>query len=78
MGGRDHEINFYRSRAVEMIQKAQSAPTETTRQAYLSLAEKWTQEADSLLAEGQKTGSEDLRAPGERDLADKISPLPEN
>jgi hypothetical protein len=42
------EADFYRARAIDMMKKAQSAPSDITRQAYLDLAKKWTEQADSL------------------------------
>jgi len=42
--------DYYRARAMEMMEKAQEAPTKATRLAYLNLAHKWTEEAERLEA----------------------------
>jgi hypothetical protein len=42
------EADFYRARAIDMMKKAQSAGSEITRQIYLDLAQKWTEQAESL------------------------------
>jgi len=63
--------DYYRARAMEMMEKAQEAPTKATRMAYLNLARKWTAEAEKL------DGASDLSLPqqmparetGERDGA---------
>jgi hypothetical protein len=43
-----HDAEYYRARAAEMLEKAQNAPTKAVRLAYLNLARKWTAEAERL------------------------------
>ena len=43
-----NEASFYRARAIDMMKKAQSANSETTRQVYLELAQKWAEQAEAL------------------------------
>lgn len=63
--------DYYRARAMEMMEKAQEAPTKATRLAYLNLAHKWTEEAEKLEAGGDGSPPPQSPAPrsGERDGA---------
>lgn len=63
--------DYYRVRAMEMMEKAQEAPTKATRLAYLNLAYKWTEEAEKLEAAGDVSPLPQMPAPetGERDGA---------
>jgi hypothetical protein len=56
---------------MEMMEKAQEAPTKATRLAYLNLAYKWTEEAEKLEAAGDVSPLPQMPAPetGERDGA---------
>jgi hypothetical protein len=44
----EYSAEYYRARAMEMLEKAQGAPTKAVRVAYLNLAQKWTAEAKKL------------------------------
>ena len=68
-----NEATFYRARAIDMMKKAQSAQSETTRQIYLDLAQKWSDQADSLQNSAQSTGSATAPSPGEGGSADNSS-----
>jgi len=52
-----NEASFYRARAIDMMKKAQSANSETTRQVYLELAQKWAEQAESLQNAAQSHGA---------------------
>jgi hypothetical protein len=54
------EADFYRARAIDMMKKAQSASSAITRQVYLDLAQKWTEQADSLQNRSPKASDTDL------------------
>jgi hypothetical protein len=54
---------------MEMMEKAQEAPTKATRLAYLNLAHKWTEEAERLEAMGGPASPPDTPEKGERDGA---------
>ena len=60
--------DYYRARAMEMMEKAQEAPTKATRLAYLNLAHKWTEEAQKLEAVGDVLRSQAPET-GQRDSA---------
>jgi hypothetical protein len=56
---------------MEMMEKAQEAPTKATRLAYLNLAHKWTEEAERLEATGDVSPPPQIPTPetGKRDGA---------
>ena len=58
-----NEANFYRARAIDMMKKAQSAGSEITRQVYLDLAQKWTEQAESLQNAALSKGAATAPAP---------------